>query len=418
VFSLALVILGLQTPPDTVTLSVAEAFEQALATSPEMITARSRAEAARNRAAQSLAHGNPRLTIAAENIGRTRELVGLDAPDGIEGQAVFTTALPFGPTRSGTVGMARAAGATGEAQGRLEEQTATLATLAALGSLLRAQAMVEHGQIEAETLDQLAEALALQAREGRAAASEAARAQLARGLAATALARREGALAVAMADVTRRLGLAPDAWVELDLPRCTPGSNSSTEPPLATSLPEAEIAAARVDAARWSVDVARGVAAPDLEPQIGLRRGGGYSALYLGFSTTLPLFDRGSRGVAAARDETRAAEAELALVESRLAADVVAARRSLEALEHAGGVFTTTWFDALEQAVTAADLRYELGEANLYELLDHRRARLQALDDYAVWQAEWWQARTHLSRLTGRSPDAALLCSDPFREND
>jgi len=382
-----------------------------------MISARSRAEAARNRAAQAMAHGNPRLTIAAENIGRTRETVGLDAPDGLEGQAVFTTALPFGPTRSGTVGMARAAGASGEAQGRFEEQNATLATLAALGSLLRAQAMVEHGQIEAQTLDQLAEALALQAREGRAADSEAARAQLARGLAATALARREGALAVAMADVTPRLGLSPEAWVELELPRCTPGMSPSAEPSMAT-LPEADIAAARVDAARWSVDVARGVAAPDLEPQIGLRRGGGYSALYFGFSTTLPLFDRGSRGVAAARNETRAAEAELALVESRLAADVVAARRSLEALERAGAVFTTTWFDALEQAVTAADLRYELGEANLFELLDHRRARLQALDDYAVWQADWWQARTHLIRLTGGSPDAALLCSDPFREND
>jgi outer membrane protein TolC len=411
-------ILGLQTPVDTVPLSVAQAFDQAVATSPEMITARSRAEAARNRAAQAVAHGNPRLSITAENVGRTREIVGLDAPDGLEGQAVFTTPLPFGPTRSGTVGMARAAGAAGQAQARLQEQTARLETLAALGSLLRAQAVAEHGRVEAETLDQLAEALALQAREGRAAASDAARAQLARGLAATALARREGGLAVAMADVTHRLGLPPEAWVELDLLRCGAPQNATMESLTSPALPEAEIAAARADAARWSVDVARGVAAPDLEPQIGLRRGGGFSALYLGFSTTLPLFDRGSRGVAAARDETRAAEAELALVESRLAAEIVAARRSLEALERAGAVFTATWFDALEQAVTAADLRYALGEGTLFELLDHRRARLQALDDYALWQAEWWQARAQLIRLAGGSPDASLMCSDPFREND
>lgn len=412
---LALVVLGLQVPADTVTLSVAQAFEQALSRSPEVAIARSRADAAGNRLDQAGAYTNPSLSVAAENFGRTRELTGLDSPDGLEGQAVLTTHLPFGPTRSGSIGLARAENAAGLAEARIQEQSAREASLAVIGEVVRARARADNAREEAQTLDRLAEALTLQASDGRAAISDAGRAQLARGLAATALARREGELATAMAELVHRLGLPPERWVEVDLPMCTSTNPSVTS---ATTLPEAELAAAQHEAALSAVDVARGVAAPDLQPQLGLRRGGGYSALYLGFTTTLPFFDRGSAGVAAARDEVRAAETERARLESRLAAEAVAARRRLEALERAGSVFTGSWFEALDQAVTAADLRYELGEGTLFELLDHRRARLQALDDYAAWQAEWWQARARLARLTGHAPEADLLCSDPFREND
>ena len=76
------------------------------------------------------------------------------------------------------------------------------------------------------------------------------------------------------------------------------------------------------------------------------------------------------------------------------------------------------WFAALDQTVTAAEARFELGEGTLFELLDHRRARLQALDDYALWLSEWWNARAQALRLRGGTPDASLLCTDPFREND
>ena len=42
----------------------------------------------------------------------------------------------------------------------------------------------------------------------------------------------------------------------------------------------------------------------------------------------------------------------------------------------------------------------------------------QALDDYAAWQVEWWDAQARLSRLQGTPPDASLLCTDPFRESE
>ncbi|NNF29266.1 MAG: TolC family protein, partial [Gemmatimonadetes bacterium] len=99
-----------------------------------------------------------------------------------------------------------------------------------------------------------------------------------------------------------------------------------------------------------------------------------------------------------------------------LASARVAAREGMVALESGGAVFDEDWFNALDRAVTAAEARYELGEGTLFELLDSRRARLQALDDYHAWLAEWWAARARLARLEGRAVDADLICLDPFRE--
>ena len=414
---LALLIAAVQAPADTLFLPVTTAFRQAMEVSRDVSMAQRRSESSLDQAAQAGALPNPTLTVSAENLGRAREITGLAAPDGIEGQAILAANLPWGPTRSGTVGAARARADAGEARLRLVRFETAEGVLGAMATLVRDQAVAENARFEVQTLDRLAESLSRQAEEGRAATSDAARAQLARGLAATGLARKEVALAVAAAEMGRHLGADPEQWVRLEIRACTAESRAVPSD-VDARAPEVDWASARLDEARWSVSLARGLGAPDFQPHVGLRRGAGYSALYLGFSATIPFFDRGSRGVAAARGEQEAAATDLSDVEARLAAEVVAARRGLEALDRAGGVFSSDWFQALERAVTAAEARYEVGEGTLFELLDNRRARLQALDDYATWQAEWWQARARVARLLGHMPDASLLCTDPFREND
>jgi cobalt-zinc-cadmium efflux system outer membrane protein len=418
VIHLALLTVAL-TAADTVSLPVAEAYRTAMEAAPEISAARSRALAAEARADQSGALPNPDLSVSAENLGREREVTGIAAPEGIEGQAVLTFSLPWGPTRSGSLHIARAEERVASSLSTAAEHGTAQEILLSLGELVRRQAVEENARLELETLNRLAEALELQAREGRAAASDAARAQLSRGLAATGLARKTSARWEAMAEVARRLGRSPADPVALEVPRCASAVPLRAGIPeeMDGSLPEALEAAARVDAAEASVTLARGLAIPDLQPQLGLRRAVGTNALYVGIATTLPLFDRGRRRVEAARNAARAAQADLASVESRLEARRVAAERRLTALEEAGTVFTGGWFASLDRSVTAAETRYALGEGTLFELLDHRRARLEALDDYAAWQAEWWAARADLTRLRGRRPDASLLCSDPFREN-
>jgi outer membrane protein TolC len=215
---------------DTVRISVQAAFDSALAAAPEVAVARLRADAAQARAQQAARLPNPQFAVEAENLGRERVTTGLDAPDGIEGQAVLSPPLPFGPTRSGTVGVARAEGAAARALATRTTREAAEGILGALGELTRARIVAENARQELSTLEELARALALQADEGRASASDAARTVLAQGLAATALARREGDLARAVGEVARRLGMDPEAWVELEIPPCSANNPSPLTP--------------------------------------------------------------------------------------------------------------------------------------------------------------------------------------------
>jgi len=408
----ALLLAALQFQGDTVHLDVATAFSNALEASPVWAAARERASAAGHAAAQAGGWPNPGLTVAAENVGREFEVTGFSGAEGLEGQAVLTTALPFGWERSGTVLTARARASASQAEARVAQFSEADEALGAIGAALRDRTLRDNAVDELQTLTRIATALAMQADAGRASTGDAARARLAQGMAATALARREAQMANSATDLARRLELPVDTWVEMTVPRCTP--SGARDPALPT--PEVDAAGARAVAAQAGVTLARGVQLPDLTPQVGLRRVGGMNALYLGVTTFLPLFDRGTERVEAARATQRAAEHEASATVSVISARLEAATQALAALDRAGAGFTDEWFAALEQAITATTAAYDLGEATLFELLDSRRARLQALDDYAVWQAEWWRARAELSRLEGRVPAPELLCADPYRE--
>lgn len=407
---------GLQSPGDTVVLDVETALNRAVAVAPDIVSAGLRADAARDRVGQAGAWPNPTLTLNAENLGRQEALTGLSGFDGTEGQVVFSTALPFGWERAGLLAGAKAAAAASDASAKLVGLDVAVQALAAIGGVLRDQILAASAREEHESLTRFAEVLALQAQEGRTAAGDAARAELARGLAATRRARREAALAGSATDLARRLGYPPDVVLALNAPACRPGSVGLPPDSPEGTLPELELANARAAMADANITVAKGIRAPDVTPQIGVRRAGGLNALYLGIATSLPLFDRGSRRIAAAQAEQRATSAEAEAVEALLMARLVIARRSLDALSVGGRGFTQSWFEALERTITSAQARYDLGEGTLFELLDSRQARLEALDDYAVWQAEWWEARAELARLEGRVLDDATLCLDPFRE--
>jgi len=397
-------------PADTLRIGVAEAFERAMASAPEVAAATLRAEAASARLEQAGRLPNLELSMEAENLGQQLRTTGFDGARGVEGQVVLSPPIPFGPTRSGSIGVARAEAAAARAEAERTRHEAAEAVLATFGELARAHTRAENARRELETLSTLADALSLQSEEGRAAASDASRAVLARGIAATELARREGELARAVAEVVRRTGQPADGWVELDIPACGVPTDAAATP---ADPPELASARAVGEAVRSEIDVARGRSRPDLVPGVGLRRAQGANALFLSLRTTLPLFDLGRARVDAARREAEAVDGEIEALEARLAAERAAAGRALAAVEAAGAVFDDGWSAALEQTLAGAELRYELGEGTLYELLDSRRARLAAADDYATWLADWWRARARLARLSGRPPGPALICTDP-----
>jgi outer membrane protein TolC len=121
--------------------------------------------------------------------------------------------------------------------------------------------------------------------------------------------------------------------------------------------------------------------------------------------------------VESARAEEAAAAAELDRIVRSVAAGQESSRRALAALESAGTRYTDEWTDALDRAVLSAEASYRLGEGSLTELLDGRRARLQALDGYERWRADLFMQRAHLARLTGAPIDASLLCGAAPTQN-
>jgi cobalt-zinc-cadmium efflux system outer membrane protein len=422
-----LVIAILQAGADTVTVSATEALTRAVAASPAVEAAALEAESAAFGAQQAEAWGNPLLSVSVENLGSSEEFTGVPGVRGLEGQALLSTSVGLGGDRGSRIRYAQALERQASAGATVVRADHAQAAAEIIATALRDRALVETAREELETMDRLAAALALQEEEGRASRGDAARADLARGQAATRLARRRVAEAGSSETLARILGLEPGTAVNVTLGACVPpGSQEALADSLADSLtsdgaapvPDLLAADARLEAAQAGIDQALAQRVPDLLPQVGLRRTGGNSGLYLGLNAALPLFDYGNRGVDAARAREAAADRGREDLVRRLAAERSAAGRSREALEEAGRAFSAEWRANLETAVVAAEARFELGEGTLYELLDNRRARLAALEDYWQWQAEWWAARARQARLEGAGLSAFAPCAFPETEGE
>jgi len=416
-----LILAGLQMPTDTVTVDVATALARGLEVAPALEISRYRVEAASRRSVQASPWANPVLAVSVENLGQSETFTGIPGAEGLEGQAVLTTPLPFGKERSGAIQAARAEERIALASADATDLRVRAELLSSIGAVLRDQVLVTSARAEAESLAEIAGALSLQAAAGRAAEGDAARAHLAEGMAWTRLARREGVSALGSADLARRLGYAPRTELRLEAPVCLTPSMGEPLPVVSDNgegslPPDLRVAEARVDAARGATEVARGIRMPDFAPQVGVRRSGGNTGLFVGLATQLPFFDRGGERVGASIADENSAVAARRDVEERWGAAQAGASAVLASLERAGAHFDQEWVQSLAWTVSAAEARFRLGEGTLTELLDSRRARLQALDDYHVWQAEWWAARIEVERLEGRPVPASAICTDPFTE--
>jgi len=399
---------------DTLFLEADDAFRMALEAAPSLRASRSRTGAADALVRQAGAWLNPVLSVTAENVGATWETTGIRGWEGIEGQAVVSGTLPLGGDRGALRSGAEARLVEARSLEAATEADVQVAVVDALARLGRDEERLRRAAEEAQGLEAFAAALSAQAEAGRASSGEAARAHLAMVSAHTVAAEAAAQAASSREQLALLLGLAPGTSVRVSLPTC--GAPEATTVSLAGATesepqpPEVAAAAARQQIAAASVAQLKAARIPDLFPQVGLRRAAGFSALYVGFSVGLPLFDRSGAAIAAATSEEAARASELDRVGRSMAAERESARQGLVALEAAGERYTASWASALDQAVLSSEARYRLGEGTLTELLDGRRARLQALDDYERWRAELFTQRARLARLSGTPIDSSLLC--------
>lgn len=396
---------------DTVRLPSDTMLSRVLTRAPGVSAALLRSDAATARAAQARAFTNPGLSVNVDNLGAEEEVTNISGWRGVEGQAVLTFDVPLGGDRRARIAAADAGRQGAEAQARLAVADAVVQAVDAVAAARRDERLARQASTEVATLVELSTALRAQSAAGRASEGDAARARLALSVARERLARHEAQATESRARVALMVGEPPDTPLQVvggscPVPAATPGA-----------LPPPEIALAEARNAGGAANLDRALAGriPDLSPEVGLRRTMGVEALYAGFSVGLPLFDRQSRAVDAARSEARAADAEARDVRRQLAADRAAADAAFDAHSDAGSHFTAPgWAADLERAVESVEARWQLGEGTLMGLLDGRRARLEALAARERWAAAWLVARARARRYGGAEPTPDLFC-EPLR---
>lgn len=393
-------------PQDTVRLPADEALARAVAAAPRLEAAESRVRAASAAARARGRADNPVLGVLAENLGAEREVTGRDGLAGVEGQVTLELPLTLG----GDLGARRRAGEAAVAVARAERDLAGVEfrwdLLGAMALHHRDHAVLAAHDDEVATLAALARAMTARAAEGRSAEGHAARVRLEAASVASRAARRRAAVARADAQLAAALGLGAATPVRIVAPSCAPAAMEGG------GIAAARLATARADRAAAEGAVARAARIPDLAPQVGYRRTGGFSGLLLGLAVPLPLRNGGGDAVAAAEAERSAAAGEEAAVLRRLDADAAGARAALALLDARAETFGAAWQADLDRSVTAAEAAWAEGAGTLAELLEARRARLAALEERADWSAARILARLDLARATGVPLEAALL-TDP-----
>lgn len=380
----------------------AELLRRAQGAAPRLAESRADIAQSEGLARQAAARPNPTLSLGVENFGGSGPFKGGDAA---ETTASVEQALELGGKRPARIAagraeleaarakaaMARAAFAFDLAQAYAEAEAADLRFKLAGDAIALAEedfrvttALVEAGKE--------ADLRSLQARS----VIEAARAQL-----GEARAEREAAFArlTALAGGDLPLtSIAVSLLAHADRMEPLPSVDPISTPAYLTAQADREAAARRV-----RVEQTRG--APDVSVSLGVRRlaGDDATALVAGVSAPFPIFDRN-------RGNISASQAALAAADARLNAARLDAQAEIASALSKAGASQTRVAASRQAEATATEayrltrLGYEGGKLPLVEVLNARRAVIDARDQILNARLERLTAEAALARLQGAAP--------------
>ncbi|MFZ4164173.1 TolC family protein [Brevundimonas sp. NPDC058933] len=383
----------------------APAFEillQQVGASPTTIEAEALRDAADARVRQARVRPNPTLGLDVENVFGSGPFEGFSNAETTLG---VTQNLELWGRRGARFNVARA-----EAGAALFRRD--LAVVDAAGRLALVYAEAEAAE---RRFDLAEEALGVTLADARAALTlvEEGREPMVRALqgeseAATARATLDEAQAERDATFARLTVVAmlptPVTSIETSLLDQVPSASRSG----AETTPVVRVAEAERDAAERRVAVERIQSRPDVSASLGLRRyeAEKATALTLGLSLPLPLFDGNRGNIEAAQAELRAADARLMGARQLAQADRNAALARLKA--------STSWVTATDAGVTAAQEAYRLsrigfdaGRISQLELRSSRAALISSRNAAVDARLARVRAEIDLARLQGRVPFGA-----------
>ena len=181
------------------------------------------------------------------------------------------------------------------------------------------------------------------------------------------------------------LGRAPDvAWGTLQLPResaATPALEGELAKIAATN-PMLQGLASSVEAARSDVEIASRMSRPMYSVGVDTRvySGGDFRSATIGAKMTIPLFNRSKyrAKVNAAKDEHEAAQKEIEATERELRSELVMAYTDAENAARQAKTFAADIIPRADQAAESTQNAWISAKANLLEVLEARRAALNA----------------------------------------
>lgn len=379
-------------------LTLADALARAQAQSPLVTAAEASVKAAEGRARQAGLMPNPEAGLQSENFAGS-------GPYGRFG-AAETTATLSQRMELGGKRRTRAAAANAEVEAARISLSIAKADLSQEVAVRYAEALASRDRLvlareTAARADDLSKVASTLVEAGREPPLRAMRAEAASREAAANVAAAEAEAAAARRALVTLWGEAAEAVDLADADVAKAEAGPAVDP---TETLDVRLARAERRTAEIVIDRERAAGRPDLTVQAGVRKfeETGDSALIVGFSAPIPVFNRNQGAVAAARADATAAEAKERLV---LARSVRTLRDAQAALVAANARVGALRDKILPQAQTAVDLArrgFEAGKFSLLDVLDAQTALTTARDNLIAARLERAKALAALERAAAQ----------------
>lgn len=380
-----------------------EAVRRALGDDPGVAAAREGANAAEASARQAGVRANPTLEVELEDFGGTNAFNGTDGA-----QATYSLAQEF------------SLGGDRRARHRAAEGNAAAAFIRAGLTRADLQEAVEAAYVDAqaaEALAQIATSRVATARELSAAVARrvaAARDPAAAGSRVAAqLAEAEAAEAGAIARAEAARAALASYWGGASTFSLDSQSFDTAVLRGGADAMSADIALAEAERARAAslVDVERAKQAPDPAVRAGFRqlRETDSSAFVVGLSVPLPIWNRNSGAIAAARAEASRAEYEVKARERALARETAHLASAAIIARGEIAAYATRIIPSTERAQREARAVYAQGGLSYIEVLDAEAALIAARERQIAARLMFHRSEIRLARLNGAMPAISVV---------
>lgn len=361
----------------------------------------------RAREAESLQAGlrpNPLLSFETENVFGSGPFSGTDAA---ESTLSISQTVELGKKRSWRRHLAEAETSVAETDFASAKTDLLARTTDAFIAVLAAQEGLRLSEEMAELAKRVLGTVEERVSAGRGAETEAIRPriqlreqQLARDKARRHLAATRGALAALMgregADFGPALG---------DLSRLSSLPDQAELESLLVESPQIVRRAAEIEHRRRAVRLEEARRIPDLDLGIGVRylRESEETALVLGVSIPLPVFNRNQGAIAAARSRQTQARFEERNVLLQAKAALGAAWQEMSSARAEAEALRDDIIPASRQALESAEYGYRAGKFGVLDVLDAQRTLVEAQERYLDALSAFHRAASEIERLLGSS---------------